>query len=34
VAAALIGVVLGRGVPHAPEPAADADEPGQPTRSG
>jgi hypothetical protein len=31
VAAALIGVVLGRGTRVAPEPA---DEPGQPTRSG
>jgi hypothetical protein len=34
VAAALIGVLLGRGTRVVPEPAADADEPGQPTRSG
>ena len=34
VAAALIGVALGRGTRIVPGPAADAEGPGQPTRSG
>jgi hypothetical protein len=34
VAAALIGVVLGRRARPVPEPAAGAGEPGQPSRSG